>query len=564
MVGMSFRCPWHDDKSPSAGVWRDDGGGWHATCQVCKWTGDVFDVLARARKVPLKKILVEFSNKHGKRSGDISYGGNSSQTVIQDEGTLVAGPMEGTMSPPKRYFYTNPTTGIHDFIEFHQIDSETRKKKVSIGHQIAFEGEIIRKAPAKPWPLFNRVAIRKSDEVLVVEGPKCAKFARKCGVVATTSPCGSGKAKQCDWTPLAGKRVYLWADNDRVGVDHMAEVLTILQDIEPEPEVYVCRHHDLELCKGGDIIDFCGKYRDDLCSSAVRGVIADADPTGGVALLKKHHEAMFSGEYDTADLPFPKLTEGALPLLPGNVMLLCGPPGSRKSMFLMMCLHHWWKMDIKACCYMLEYKAVIHLARLQGILCSESDFNIPKKARARQAEVEAGRKKFAAEINGVYKMLTMAPKEQASLDELIVWIKQKAEAGCRVICIDPVTMATHSGRDVWVADSAFMFEAKDILDKYNCTLLLSTHNKKGGSNEASLDNLAGGAAFGRFNQCTLWMIPMKQKKKVKIFGPCGTYETTINTIIQVTKANMGPAAGRDFGFNWIHDKVNYQEEGMVL
>ena len=57
---------------------------------------------------------------------------------------------------------------------------------------------------------------------------------------------------------------------------------------------------------------------------------------------------------------------------------------------------------------------------------------------------------------------------------------------------------------------------------------------------------------------------MKQKKKVKIFGPCGTYETTINTIIHVTKANMGPAAGRDFGFNWIPDKVNYQEEGMVL
>ena len=45
---------------------------------------------------------------------------------------------------------------------------------------------------------------------LTVEGEKVVHALHDYSVVATTSPCGAGKAKHPDWTPLAGKNVILY------------------------------------------------------------------------------------------------------------------------------------------------------------------------------------------------------------------------------------------------------------------------------------------------------------------------------------------------------------------
>ena len=64
----------------------------------------------------------------------------------------------------------------------------------------------------------------ESESVAVAEGEKCVHLLHDVGIVATTSPCGSRKSQYADWTPLAGKAVYLWPDNDGNGKKHMEDV----------------------------------------------------------------------------------------------------------------------------------------------------------------------------------------------------------------------------------------------------------------------------------------------------------------------------------------------------
>jgi hypothetical protein len=75
-----------------------------------------------------------------------------------------------------------------------------------------------------PRPLYNLRAIVESDndrEVLLVEGVKCVKAAEWIlggdGPICTTWPGGCGNAGKVDVSPLKGRRIVIWPDNDQPG-----------------------------------------------------------------------------------------------------------------------------------------------------------------------------------------------------------------------------------------------------------------------------------------------------------------------------------------------------------
>ena len=77
------------------------------------------------------------------------------------------------------------------------------------------------KRPGLPMPLYglDRLAVRPEATVLVVEGEKTADRAARMfpNFVAITSQGGSGAADQADWTPLEGRTVAVWPDQDAAG-----------------------------------------------------------------------------------------------------------------------------------------------------------------------------------------------------------------------------------------------------------------------------------------------------------------------------------------------------------
>ena len=81
-----------------------------------------------------------------------------------------------------------------------------------------------KKAPLVP-PLYNQLGIYGRDTVVLVEGEKCAERLIALGIPATTAMGGSSMAvEKTDWSPLHGKHVILWPDNDEAGRLYMGRV----------------------------------------------------------------------------------------------------------------------------------------------------------------------------------------------------------------------------------------------------------------------------------------------------------------------------------------------------
>ncbi|MBS9528986.1 AAA family ATPase [Wolbachia endosymbiont of Ceratitis capitata] len=75
-------------------------------------------------------------------------------------------------------------------------------------------------------PLYNIPGIVKSDKVILVEGEKCADALIEKGMTATTAMLGANAPiKKTDWSPLKGKHVIIWPDNDEPGKQYAEKVV---------------------------------------------------------------------------------------------------------------------------------------------------------------------------------------------------------------------------------------------------------------------------------------------------------------------------------------------------
>jgi hypothetical protein len=111
-----------------------------------------------------------------------------------------------------------------------------------------------------PRPLYRLPELAGASIIPITEGEKCADAARKLGFTATTSSGGAKAPKQTDWTPLAGKTVWILPDNDKPGRDYASVVTTILSKLTPPAVVKIIALPGLG--DGGDIVDWIGAHGD--------------------------------------------------------------------------------------------------------------------------------------------------------------------------------------------------------------------------------------------------------------------------------------------------------------
>lgn len=86
-------------------------------------------------------------------------------------------------------------------------------------------------SPPRPLYGLDRLAQRE-DPVVVVEGEKAADAATRLlpAYVAVTWSGGALAWHKADWTPLAGRKVLLWPDNDAPGLECMHKLGAVLAD----------------------------------------------------------------------------------------------------------------------------------------------------------------------------------------------------------------------------------------------------------------------------------------------------------------------------------------------
>lgn len=90
-----------------------------------------------------------------------------------------------------------------------------------------------RKAKSpNPRPLYNIIGIVSAKKVILVEGEKSADRLIEKGFTATTAMFGANAPiNKTDWSPLFGKEVVIWPDNDSAGIDYGKKVSAHLSGI---------------------------------------------------------------------------------------------------------------------------------------------------------------------------------------------------------------------------------------------------------------------------------------------------------------------------------------------
>ncbi len=82
----------------------------------------------------------------------------------------------------------------------------------------------------RPLYRLDEISAKPNAPIVVCEGEKAADAAARIfpQSIATTSSGGANAAAKSDWTPLAGRRVLIWPDNDDNGRKYAGEVAAIL------------------------------------------------------------------------------------------------------------------------------------------------------------------------------------------------------------------------------------------------------------------------------------------------------------------------------------------------
>ena len=88
------------------------------------------------------------------------------------------------------------------------------------------------KGITEPRPLYNLPALRSDPDarVLVVEGEKTSDAARTLlpSYVSITSMHGAKVPHETDWSPLKGRDVVIWPDNDPIGLQYAQKVAALI------------------------------------------------------------------------------------------------------------------------------------------------------------------------------------------------------------------------------------------------------------------------------------------------------------------------------------------------
>ena len=138
-----------------------------------------------------------------------------------------------------------------------------------------------------------------------------------------------------------------------------------------------------------------------------------------------------------------------------------------------------------------------------------------------------------------------------------------AEAGARVIIIDPVTAAS-SGDKPWVSDLKFVMTVKAVARKHGCSIVVVTHPRMGKANKP-LDALAGGASYPRFSQTVLWLHKFDQPETLRVKRPAELPRTiSISRKLRISKARNGKGSGLDIGFDLESQSLCFAEQGLIV
>lgn len=225
-------CPFHNEKTPSFTV-SDAKGFYH--CFGCGAHGDVFDFVMRVENVELPAACERLGAAPSNRPVAVTLPEAEPELeaveATDDDLPIVGEPLR-VWNPKRRTWPTFSPTAVFTYrTDMGAVIGAVIRVDTAPGHKITPQIRLARLADGtvtwalwsfdRPRPLYGLEMLDSDGEVWVLEGEKKADRARSLGYQAVAWPGGSNGHTHVDWTPLKGRDVLLWADNDQPGIKCM-------------------------------------------------------------------------------------------------------------------------------------------------------------------------------------------------------------------------------------------------------------------------------------------------------------------------------------------------------
>jgi hypothetical protein len=360
-------------------------------------------------------------------------------------------------------------------------------------------------APNGKWLPYKSDAITDKPSVVVVEGEKDANTLWRLGIPAVTSRSGSKSPGRTDWSPLAGKRVVIWPDNDEPGAAYAASVKALLMELETPP----CVLGIVDVASLGegkmDATEYV-KLHGDQAKDEVRRVLRAAVSQGPMSGLWNRLRQVADGKRRNLTSPWPNLDKYARCWQPEGVVILCADPGVGKSFFgltLAMGLHRSGVVTATLC---VEESHDWHMHRALAILAGNGDFLNLDWLEHNVEAAEAVAREHHDWLEDFGKTIYTPDLENQTYGHAISWMRARARSA-RLLIIDALSTLDKQGEPVYKLDPWFMREAKRSAEDHGCTILVITHPAKDQSHRKRpmMDDMSGGAAVERCCSTVLWM-----------------------------------------------------------
>lgn len=575
----AMKCPIHGGKHTNAGIFQSrEDGKWRFKCHSAPCADrpamDAIDLIAWGKRQTPADVIRQASMPHTVSAASQNTSGNSAgamplakpvvyETFDALKAAVAASAERNGQTVEAIYEYRNPQGNNLDLVVWRLRSNGS--KSFRQGQQTG--GGFVLCAP-DVRPIYNRGRIAKSDRVVVVEGEKCVHALHAIGIVATTSPGGSNAAHKADWSPLAGRLVIIWRDNDDAGQKYEQAVIDELKKLSPAVRIKVVAADHLGLPKdGSDCVDFLEEpeiSKGTLAEkkTAVEAVLEFAEELseGAVKEFWQELDAEVAGQRRPIRLPWEQLHRATKMLRPRKVIMLAGHEGATKSFFLLALFAHLVRAGIMCALMMLEDDKNDHFHRVAAQAAGDSHLTDPEYIEGKPELVAALKEKHGSFIADFDKALHTFPTGEITVEYLTGWIRERCAAGARVIAIDPIT-AMAVGREQWVGDLKFLIAAKQIVGEYGASLILVTHPKTG-AKTSLLHDMAGGGAYRRFCHTCVWLERVDDGKRGLFEREQGTHQAEYNRLMRIRKARDSFGAGMTVGFQFDPKTFAFNELGF--
>lgn len=333
-------------------------------------------------------------------------------------------------------------------------------------------------APPNGKPLYRLPDLRGDGVAFVVEGETCADALAGLGLTATTSG-SADSADAADWTPLRGRHVVIWRDNDAAGLRYAEAVTAKLCGIAAAVDsVHVA---PLALRDKGDCVDWLAMNPNATAGDVL--ALARVPPPEPPPPPNNAPRVILRRGCDVQPVPIDWLWSGWLAA--GKLHLIGGAPGTGKTTVAValaatVSSGGRWPDGSRA-----RAGSVV-------IWSGEDDNADTLNPRLRAAGADLQR---VHTVGGVIDQGESYPfdpsRDMAALRDAISTLPD-----VRLIVIDPVVSAISGDSHKNAEVRRGLQPLVDLAGELRCALLGVTHFSKGTSGRDPVERITGSLAFG--------------------------------------------------------------------